>query len=267
MNISDGSKITLMELLKKSWVILKENLFSIIAVCLIVGIPYNVLNYFFAEFGKSRSDKIIVDILRILLSLASGISSLAIVFLTENSYNGRPRMSLRQSFCLAYKRWGSLITTSLLMDVILFVLMLLLVIPSLIWMVYYVFFIQVIALTDLKWKKALNYSKFIVRGRFWRVTGYMFVVYLFPEIIIFFISIYRRGLVAAYPDLSYHMIPINVLSYILFGVSTVAVTVLYLSISSAKNSQGDDRTTYEKINAFVNKNSLAEAEDTEDIVK
>lgn len=265
MNISGGSKITFVELFRKSWAILTENLFSIIMVCLIVGIPANILNYFLIKFEERSSVKFIFDILQFLLTLAAGISSLAIVYIAENSYNGKPPMTLWQSMWLAYKRWGSLFTASFLMSAIVFALLLLLIIPGLIWMIYYTFLYQIIALTDLKWKKALDYSKYIVRGSFWRVIGYMLAFSLVPGFIYFIIYKYYKHLVMINPELTYLMIPTHVLSYILFAIITVAATVLYLNLSSIKDTSGNERTTYEKINAYVNRNSLVVAEDTEDI--
>ncbi len=83
--MSGGSKITLVELFKKSWRILTENLFSIIMVCLIVSIPANILNYFLVKFEESSSVKFIFEILQFLLTLASGLYSLAIVYITEKN--------------------------------------------------------------------------------------------------------------------------------------------------------------------------------------
>ncbi len=265
MNKSDGSKINLAELFKKSWAILTANSFSIIVVCLIVGIPANILNYFFTRFEECSSLKFIFDILQFLLTLASGISSLAIIYITENSYKEKPRMTLQQSMRLAYKRWGSLFTASLLMSIITFTLMLLLIIPGLVWMIYYTFLYQVIALTDLKWKKALDYSKYIVRGSFWRVAGYMLVFSLVPGGMSFVIYKYYRHLIMINPELTYLMIPTQVLLYILSAIITVAATVLYLNLSSVKDASGNKRTAYEKMNAYVNKDSSVIPEDTEDI--
>jgi hypothetical protein len=254
--MSGGSKITLVELFKKSWRILTENLFSIIMVCLIVGIPANILNYFLVKFEESSSVKFIFDILQFLLTLASGLYSLAIVYITENSFSGRPPMTLRQSIWSAYKRWGSLFTASFLMSAIVFALLLLLVVPGLIWMIYYTFLYQVIALTDLKWKQALDHSKAVVQGSFGRVMGYMLVFFLVPGLIYFIIYKYYTHLVMINPKLTYLMIPTHVLSYILFAIITVAATVLYLNLSSIKDTPGNGRTTYERINAYVNRHSI-----------
>jgi len=243
MNTSGGPKITLAELFEESWSILTGNWFSIIMVCLIVGIPVGILNYFFSRLAESSSVEFIFGILKILLNLASGIAIIAIVYIAENSYNEKPPMTLRQSLQLAYKRWGSMFAASFLMSVIVFALMLLLVIPGLIWIIYYSFLYQVIALTDLKWKKALNYSKFIVRGNFWRVTGYMFAISLVPAGLNIFIYRYYSHLVTIYRELDYFMITTHVLSFILSAIIIVAATVLYLNLSGLKDTSGDERTT------------------------
>jgi len=60
------------------------------------------------------------------------------------------------------------------------------------------------------------------------------------------------------------MIPMYLLSCILFSIITVAATVLYLNMSSVTDYSGSERTTYEKINSYVNKNSLVVVEQTEE---
>lgn len=100
------------------------------------------------------------------------------------------------------------------MSAIVLALLLLLIIPGLILMIYYTFLYQVIALTDLKWKKALDYSKYIVRGSFWRVTGCMFAISLAPGGMSYIIYKSYRHLVMINPELSYLIIPTQVLSYL-----------------------------------------------------
>ena len=70
------------------------------------------------------------------------------------------------------------ILTGLLAMLIVFGLTLLLIVPGVIWVIYYSFFLFVVALRGLSGKPALDYSKAIVKGQWWRVFGYMLVIQL-----------------------------------------------------------------------------------------
>ena len=50
------------------------------------------------------------------------------------------------------------------------------IIPGLIWAIYYMFVPYVVSVTSLSGKKALDYSKSLVKGRFWRTISYFFVI-------------------------------------------------------------------------------------------
>ncbi len=74
------------------------------------------------------------------------------------------------------RRWPSYLWTSWLGGVIIGALCLLLIVPGLIWAVYYAFVPYVVSVTSLSGKKALDYSKSLVKGAFWRTIGYLFVI-------------------------------------------------------------------------------------------
>jgi len=62
-------------------------------------------------------------------------------------------------------------------------LSLLFIVPGVIWIVYYTFIQYVVALRGMGDKKALDYSKNLVKGRWWRVAGVTFLIN-FPIFII-----------------------------------------------------------------------------------
>jgi uncharacterized membrane protein len=59
---------------------------------------------------------------------------------------------------------------------------LLLIVPGIIWGLYYSLFIYVVALRGLSGKQALDYSKAIVKGQWWRVFGYLLVINLLEAV-------------------------------------------------------------------------------------
>jgi hypothetical protein len=73
------------------------------------------------------------------------------------------------SFALA----NTLLSSRLLLILAVYGMMLLLALPAYIWMIYYIFAIAVVSLRRLSGKDALDYSKRLVKGQWWRVFGYV----------------------------------------------------------------------------------------------
>lgn len=73
------------------------------------------------------------------------------------------------SFTLA----NTLLSSRLLLILAVYGMMLLLALPAYIWMIYYIFAIAVVSLRRLSGKDALDYSKRLVKGQWWRVFGYV----------------------------------------------------------------------------------------------
>ena len=61
---------------------------------------------------------------------------------------------------------------------ILFGLSLMLLIPGIMWAVYYTFIMQAVVLKRLSGTKAVAYSKSLVQGRSWQEFGAMLIVYI-----------------------------------------------------------------------------------------
>lgn len=74
------------------------------------------------------------------------------------------------------RRWPRYLWTGFLGGLIIMGLCCLFIIPGLIWMIYYMFVPYVVSVTSLTGKKALDYSKSLVTGSFWRTIGYFFVI-------------------------------------------------------------------------------------------
>ncbi len=259
------TKITLGQLYRKSWAIFKENLFAIIMVNLVVALPVNIVNYGLSIIRRTSSFKFAFDILSTLVSLVAGIAALATVFIVVNALNGNAPISFKESFFMAYKRLGTYIGTGVLQYIITFALILLFIIPGVIWLIYYTFMCQAIALTDYKWKNALDYSKFVVKGNWWKVFGNLFVLSLVPMVIHFCMFYPYRYLIKSKSELDALIILINVISNVLSSFVSVGATILYINLVSVKDASDNEQTVYEKINNYVNKDSSIESGEAEDI--
>ena len=103
------------------------------------------------------------------------VASVAIAYVVEQELEGHAA-SWRDALGHGIARLPSLIGTELAAGLVLLALTLALIIPGIIWEVYYFFYVYVVALRGIWGKKALNYSKSLVEGQWWRVVGIGLVI-------------------------------------------------------------------------------------------
>ncbi len=106
--------------------------------------------------------------------LVFSIALLAVVKCAERAITRRD-ITLREAFADALRRWPRYLWTAFLGGLIVACLCVF-IIPGIMWMVYYLFVVYAVAMTSLSGKKALDYSKGLVKGAFWRTLGYFFVI-------------------------------------------------------------------------------------------
>jgi len=168
------------------WHIFWKHIRSIVPVFLIVYIPINIglsfvpIDYLIETHGL-RGFRMYMRIVQLTELLFGVLATMALAKLIESSILGKP-VTWQQALRHALSRWGASIGTGLLAGVILLGLFLLLIVPGIIWSLYYSFFVFVVALRGLSGKAALDYSKGIVKGQWWRVFGYLLVIELLGTI-------------------------------------------------------------------------------------
>ncbi|OVE80851.1 hypothetical protein BVY04_04755 [bacterium M21] len=84
----------------------------------------------------------------------------------------------RTALSFGFRRFGDVFGTAFLGGLIVLGLFFLGIVPGIIWAIYYSFIIAVVAVTYQTGKDALDYSKSLVKGRWWRIFGYIFVINL-----------------------------------------------------------------------------------------
>ena len=125
------------------------------------------------------ADKILIRISGIFENfftyLVFSVALIAIIKAAERAVTQRS-FSVGEILSEAIRRWPRYLWTSFLVGLIILGLCFLFIVPGLIWSVYYLFVPYVVAVTSLTGKKALDYSKSLVKGGFWRTIGYFFVI-------------------------------------------------------------------------------------------
>lgn len=162
------------------WELYCKHFKSILPIVLIVYIPINIglsfvpVDYLIGEYGL-RGFNMYMKIIQLTEFFFGIVATLALARLIEASLAGDP-ITWQQALRHSFSRWGASLGTGLLAGLIIIGLCFLLIVPGIIWGLYYSLFVFVVALRGLSGKKALDYSKNIVKGQWWRVFGYLSVI-------------------------------------------------------------------------------------------
>jgi uncharacterized membrane protein len=164
------------DVVAKGWLIYSQQFKAIVMITLIVYIPINIILYMVAGYMKSFQD--FMNVIKILEGLFGVIAMMGIAVVVDLAIQNNDNLPISWGAALskAFSRWGSCLTTSILGGIIILGLTFLLIIPGVIWSIYYIFIIQIVALRELGGKTALNYSKSLVKGRWWKTFGIVFVL-------------------------------------------------------------------------------------------
>lgn len=183
------------KILSMSWNLFKENFKSIFFITLIIYIPINFI-LFFVPIGEGVSGlKQYMNVARLLESLIGIISTMAIAYIIKNRIDGT-LIDFKAGLQKAFSSWASAIITSLLLGIFVLGLSLLLIVPGIIYYVFWSFALFVVVLKGISGNKALDYSKTIVEGRWWTVFGYSIAFGLLSAAVAFvagFLTIFLPG--------------------------------------------------------------------------
>lgn len=119
-------------------------------------------------------------------------------------------LPIKQLLSEGWKIIGKVFITGLLAGLAVLGGVLLLVIPGIIFAVWFTFTTQIVVFENLSGTEALSRSKQLVKGRFWKTVGYL----LFPTLIIFVYSFITSAVASAIPK------PSQVFFEVLFSILT-----------------------------------------------
>jgi hypothetical protein len=154
--------------------IFSSNFRKILTVILCVNLPKYILGLanidaVIEPLGlEGHINALILGSIGVLQLLIQTIGTTAIAYLVERFIYDE-NTTWKQALRHGASRFPSQLGTSLLSILILTGLTLLLIVPGLIWSVYYIFLIYVVAIRGIGGMKALDYSKMLVQGQWWRV--------------------------------------------------------------------------------------------------
>lgn len=170
------------QIIAAGWRQYRRHFTGILFITLIVYIPINLALASVslepgAEGYGGREFRIYSKLVQLTEFFVGVLATMAMAKLIESSLQGQP-ITWQASLRHALSRWPACLGSTLLAGLIVVGLLFLLIIPGIIWSVYYVFVVYAVALRGLSGKKALDYSKRLVKGHWLEVFAYLFVIQL-----------------------------------------------------------------------------------------
>jgi hypothetical protein len=231
------------DILQEGWRVYAAKLTTILPIVLIIYGPFLLLLAFIPEKDLTDSlGKVGFMLLQQGLFLVFGfvalISNVGIAHIVQETVLGR-ESTWQEALRFGASRWMAAFLTNLLASVILFGLMLLFLIPGIIWSVYYNFWIYAVANRGLTGKKALDYSKNLVRGQWWRVFGIQVLLLLITGAVTFAIN-QLLGLIPAGQVIT---VLTSLVTFLTASVLSVMLNVWFLNFDSLKHPTRDKENT------------------------
>ncbi len=211
------------EILSEAWQRFTGNFWPILLIALLFYVPIEIISLVLAQNGMA------LKIIKLAEGLISIVPVLAIAYLISSRRENRA-VDFGEALNKAFSRWSAAIGTNILLNILLIGLFLLLVVPGIIYSVYWMFASYAVILRNKSGKDALDYSKSIVKGRWWTVAWYNFVITILTILIAIPVGIFYAFL----PDHYLVTIAMNITIDIIISFLIVASTIFFLNFDSTK---------------------------------
>ena len=225
------------KILSEAWQIFKENFRLISIIVLIIFIPLNIVYLSLGETNETMmgavgfvetetSTDIIFGILDGLIGI---IVTMAIIYATKARRENR-EVDYRECFQGALSRWWPAVGTNILLTIFLIGLFILLIIPGIIYSVYWTFALCAVVLCNKSGIDALNYSKAIVQGRWWTIWWYSLALGIISIVIYVGIDLFSL----LFPSHPLSLLISNLMINIVSAFFIVVTTVFFLNFDSTR---------------------------------
>lgn len=208
-----------------------ENFKMIFLITIIVYIPLNSILFVFNEYFSGSDFTTSFRFAQLLEGLIGIITTIAIIHLIkERTLDRNP--SLGEVFSNAFSKWISVITTNIIFTIFFIGLFLLLIIPGIIFGVYWTFTVESVVLRNRYGRDALKYSKELVEGHWWAVFGYDILLFCFV-ILVIAISIIPYTFMPENISSNYFInIGLDLVTDIIVSFTVVFATILFLNLEN-----------------------------------
>jgi hypothetical protein len=227
--------MSLTEILAEGFRLIRINSASILLLAIGAHAPLNLLRTWLSDvFTVEKYGATLVELvasgIKWIDSLIALLVFISIAYIVEKSLQGQ-RLAVGDVIKFSISRFSDVFWTSFLLFIITVGLTLLLIVPGIIWSIYYSFALTIVALRSIKGKAALAYSKQLVQGQWWRIFGISSAICFSAIIINMALVVYSRRL----SDMTFIYIftPLTILNMV-GAVVCVMVVILFLNAESVR---------------------------------
>jgi hypothetical protein len=178
------------DLLEAGWQIWVQNFKDILMVVLCVYLPINLIRALIPfDFLVNAYGIPGYRIIHFLLNLVGFLYLVSLTIIVDRAVEGQ-RLPWTDAIKRALPKWGKVVWTELLWMVIIIAGLICFLVPGVIYQNYYIFMVSVVVLRDRSGKSALDYSRSLVSGQWWRIFGiglFLFLVILIPVLAIHYL--------------------------------------------------------------------------------
>lgn len=224
-------QLSITEIMSRAWKIFKENFKTIATIVLIIYIPINIILFYVPVEDTLEGMRSYFRVIQLFESLIGIIATIAIALVVKSKMEGNV-LGVKEALKQSLSKWGVVVGTNILLGIFLVGLTLLLIVPGIIYFIFWLFVTYTVVFNNKSGKAAMNYSKEIVSGRWGIVFGYFFVFGLFGLLL---------GIIVAIPSL---FLPTNLIISVISDTSTdiiasffsVVWVIFYLNFEATKRA-------------------------------
>lgn len=209
------------ELLKKAWLIYKQNFFTFFGIALI----FTVVNQLLFNYSDTPFLGPLISILTFIIT-ALGIASLIYAIKDKDE-----SIDILEAYRRGWRKLRSFLWITILFIAALLLGLILLIIPGIVFYVWFSFATYVLITEDLKGFKALNKSREYTRGRWWAVFGRLLFIFLIS--LSYFVFYFG---VSSIVPLQINLVINPLIRSLLIPLGVIYTYFLYVHLKSLKNS-------------------------------
>ncbi|MCY6369922.1 hypothetical protein [Clostridium ganghwense] len=223
-NMIGEKELSMGEIFAYAFNIYKAKIKMILFIILIISIPSNLI----IDLLSPYSNKLGSELLKIIGVYIDVFIEVGAIYITYKYVNDE-YVECNQLCKAIFSRWKGIIWTTIVAGIILLGFSLLLVIPGVIFWIYYSFIFQAVVIKNLSGTDALSYSKNLVKGYWWNLFIIQILRIITAVIVILPINFISKNVIyGVISNTSVHFVMI---------FFDVAITICFFSLDSMKNKR------------------------------
>lgn len=231
-------ELSLGDIIDKSWTIFTGNFKIIALVTLMVYIPLNAAMAYLSTSVDPLTNPFTMIFASLAIGLVGLVAIIAIVRMTKDIADSVPLGEPMDEIQKAVPLWPRTLLTAIVTGISTMVCFIL-IIPGIIFSVYWAFAIYAAIIGGKSGFDAMNYSKSLVKGRWWKTLGYFLVLGILQMLIFWIVTYVGAMIVEPVSALSNFVglaIKVVIDSLINVGLAymTIISAVMYLGYEATK---------------------------------